>query len=95
MKVHMQTRINPDRHRITGAMKLIIDGIEFKRLPALLQIDSFDGDSGFYLLRIDINGNELTDTYHESIEAVLEQAKLEYEVELADWISFREGLSDA
>jgi len=41
----------------------------------LLRIAQFAGDDGYYLLRCDGNGKELTDTYHPSIEDAVDQAE--------------------
>jgi hypothetical protein len=42
-------------------------------------------DEGFYLLYLDANGDEITDTYHESLEKALSQAKWEFNVEVDEW----------
>jgi hypothetical protein len=45
-----------------------------------LQIIQFEGEDGFYLIRYDSDGQELTDTLHERIEEALSQAQFEYGV---------------
>jgi hypothetical protein len=42
-------------------------------------------DQGYYLLYLDENGDEVTDTYHETLESALAQAKWEFNVEVEDW----------
>ncbi len=53
--------------------------------PLSLCIAQFDGDPGFYLLYFDAEGNELTDTYHDSIDAALKQAEWEFEISPSQW----------
>jgi hypothetical protein len=50
-----------------------------------LRIAPFAGDPGFYLLYLDSSGNELTDTYHGSVEEAMAQADFEFEVNPSDW----------
>jgi hypothetical protein len=45
-----------------------------------LQIIRLEGEDGFYLIRYDAAGRELTDTLHEGIEEALNQAQFEYGV---------------
>ncbi len=42
-------------------------------------------DEGYYLLYLDGEGNELTDTYHDSLEKALDQAKWEFNIEADEW----------
>lgn len=53
--------------------------------PYQLTIAQIPPDKGYYLLYLDEEGNEITDTYHESLEAALEQAKWEFNVEPHEW----------
>lgn len=50
-----------------------------------LQVVQFDGESGFYLIRYGVAGDELTDTLHETVIAALDQAQFEYGVLPAAW----------
>ena len=50
-----------------------------------LSIVKFPDDSGFYLLYLDADGNETTDTYHDTIEAAKDQANWEYGVKAEEW----------
>jgi hypothetical protein len=50
-----------------------------------LQIIQFEGEGGFYLIRYDSAGQELTDTSHEGIEEALNQAQFEYGVTPDRW----------
>jgi hypothetical protein len=42
-------------------------------------------DDGFYLLRLDPEGQCLADTWHQSLEEAKAQARFEYEIDDADW----------
>jgi hypothetical protein len=54
-------------------------------LPVSLAISKYEGDDGFYLLYLDDNGNDLTDTYHLSIDKALLQAEWEFGVKSDEW----------
>jgi hypothetical protein len=51
-----------------------------------LQIVCYADDAGYYLLYLDKNGKEITDTYHETIESAIEQADLEFNLTDNLWI---------
>jgi hypothetical protein len=53
--------------------------------PSLLRIVQYEGDPGFYLLHFDADGNELTDTYHDSMDDALEQADWEFQIKPHEW----------
>ncbi|HLP41412.1 MAG TPA: hypothetical protein VK465_07895 [Fibrobacteria bacterium] len=55
--------------------------------PSELVIVQYPEDPGFYLLYLDTDGEELTDTYHETLEKALDQAEWEFGVKPADWVS--------
>jgi hypothetical protein len=42
-------------------------------------------DPGYHLLYFDDQGEEMTDTYHENLNAAFEQAKAEFGVVKEDW----------
>jgi hypothetical protein len=42
-------------------------------------------DPGYLLLYLDEDGEELTDTYHESLEKALDQANWEFNIEPDEW----------
>ncbi len=50
-----------------------------------LLIVSYPDVEGFYLIYLDANKNELTDTYHESIEGAMKQAEWEFNVRPSEW----------
>jgi hypothetical protein len=53
--------------------------------PHELMITQLPPDQGYYLLYLDERGNEINDTYHESLEKALDQAKWEFNVEFDEW----------
>jgi hypothetical protein len=42
-------------------------------------------DIGYYLLYLDDQGEEMTDTYHETLDAALAQANAEFGVTKGEW----------
>jgi hypothetical protein len=58
-----------------------------------LEIATYLGDPGFYLLHICSDG-QIADTYHESLEDAFHQAEYEFGVKQTDWTvqSERKGL---
>jgi hypothetical protein len=52
---------------------------------SVLRIVQYPDDNGYYLIYLDAELNELTDTWHESIEKAMEQAKFEFSVTSEDW----------
>lgn len=53
--------------------------------PSILQIARYPDDPGYYLLYLDRGGNELTDTYRDTIDGELAQAKWEFEIQPKEW----------
>ncbi len=53
--------------------------------PHELMIAQLPPDRGYYLLYLDENGNEITDTYHDSLEKALAQAKWEFDIDPDEW----------
>ena len=59
-------------------------GAELQALHELV-IARITPDPGYYLLYLDASGKEITDTYHETLEKAMEQAKWEFNVEANEW----------
>jgi len=53
--------------------------------PAQLRVVQYSGDDGFYLLYCTAAGEELTDTYHDTLESAFAQADWEFGVSAAEW----------
>ncbi|HCN05468.1 MAG TPA: hypothetical protein DIS79_07590 [Bacteroidetes bacterium] len=71
-------------HPSTGYTVHVVDGSPIGAVHTL-QIVQYEGDEGFYLLYLDANDVEITDTYHSTLEAAKEQARLEFGVERNAW----------
>ena len=52
-----------------------------------LMIIRYPGDDDFYLLYCDQNGNELSDTVHETVDRAMAQARFSFGVEKGDWVT--------
>ncbi len=72
------------KHRPTGRTRHYRDGALIQA-PAALKIAKCLDSTGYYLLYLDQTGSELTDTYHESLEAAVDQAEWEFGVSRSDW----------
>ena len=77
-----------DQHHPTGRTRHFRGGVLLPP-PSQLQIAQFSGDSGYYLLYLDDSGNEMTDTYHDSIDAALSQASWEFGITRDEWVDGR------
>jgi hypothetical protein len=51
----------------------------------MLRIVHYDDAEGFYLFYCDAEGIELTDTFHDSVEAAKVQAQFEFNVRPDEW----------
>ena len=74
-----------ERHPPTGATLHYREGVLLPP-PAALQIARYPSDTGFYLLYLDGDGNEQTDTWHETLEAAQHQAQFEFGVTPSEWL---------
>jgi hypothetical protein len=73
-----------ERHQPTGRTRHIAYGAEVRNVASLL-IAKYDGDDGWYLLYLDAAGNELTDTYHDSVQDAKKQSEFEFDVQDSEW----------
>ncbi len=71
-------------HIPTGKTAHYRGGSELPK-PDHLKLVQYSGDPGYYLLYFDYEGNELTDTYHDTIESALDQANWEFRVKPEEW----------
>jgi hypothetical protein len=78
-------RLGPT-HRPTGKTRHLVGGQEMA-VPSELRIVQYSGDRGYYLLYLDANGCEQTDTYHDSIDDAMAQAEWEFTVSPGEWMS--------
>lgn len=81
--------------RPTGATKhlyaTIVDGELVPGRPmasfAALVIVRYKSDAGYYLIYLNDAGEEMTDTWHETLEDALNQAEHEYEGIASKWVA--------
>ena len=73
-----------DRHEPTGNTLHIVGGSDMPP-PAALRISVYGDEPGFFLLYLDERGNEVTDTWHQSLDDALHQAHFEFQVEPSEW----------
>lgn len=92
-QIHRRIRLQP-HHQPTGKTRhtsgTISENGELIRGPELpaphaLMIAQLSPDPGFYLLYLDESGEEITDTYHDTLENALDQATWEFNVEPDEW----------
>lgn len=72
------------KHLPTGKTRHYRGG-ELLPTPRELKIGKYPNDHGFYLLYFDGAGNEMTDTYHDTLEDAMAQAEREFQVKVDDW----------
>jgi hypothetical protein len=78
-----QVRLS-DKHKPTGGTRHY-KGSEVLPPASQLWIARYPDDLGYYLLYLDANGNELTDTYHDSLDEAIAQASWEFNVQPSEW----------
>ena len=71
-------------HEPTGRTRHTFGGVNVGRASSL-RIIQYDDDPGFYLIHVDASGQEIADTYHETIEEAMTQAEWEYGVKPEEW----------
>jgi hypothetical protein len=76
-------RAQVDQARTTGKTRHYRD--QLLPPPQQLEIVQLPPDSGFYLLYLDGNGAEMTDTWHESLEQAMDQANFEFGLLPNEW----------
>ena len=80
MRLHLD--LGPE-HTATGNTRHTVGG-EPMPLPASLEIVDREGE-GFYLLYLDASGEEMTDTWHQTLDDAKHQAEFEFNVRPGDW----------
>lgn len=71
-------------NRSTGFTRHEVNG-QLLEPPVSLRLVQLDGGPGVYLYYCDSSGEEVTDTWHNNVEAALLQALLEFGVARDDW----------
>lgn len=72
------------KHIPTGRTRHFI-GNQKMPTPHGLIIAQYPDNPGYYLFYMDEVGNEMTDTYHETLEDAFDQAAWEFQVSHEDW----------
>jgi hypothetical protein len=78
------------QHEPTNRTVHVVEGRSMST-PAQLRVEQLEGDPGFYLLYCTAEGAELSDTYHETIEAAFDQAAWEFGVRPDEWTRVSAG----
>ena len=73
-----------DRHRHTGNCRQIVAGV-LQGPAAGLAICRNEDEDCFYLFGCDASWNNVTDTWHQTLDEALEQAEFEYEGVCKTW----------
>ena len=66
-----------DRHQRTGNTTHYVDGKIFPEIKGLA-VCQYQNETGYYLFYCDDSWNDITDTYHDSLEDAINQAEFEY-----------------
>ena len=70
--------------------KHFVGNVNINESISMLKIVSYPNTKNeFYLIYCSDNGDDLTDTYHESIEQAINQANFEFGVSKEDWIKWK------
>jgi hypothetical protein len=62
------------------------DEFRQRMLPVPSFLEMVEQHGAIYLLRLDADGEYLTDTWHETIDAAKQQASFEFGISEGDWI---------
>ena len=91
MTYSVELALDPSKHRPTGNTRhyygspLDPDEQVPVPVPTTLRIVQYDGEAAFYLLYLDAAGNELTDTWHQTLDDAKHQAEFEFNVAPDEW----------
>jgi hypothetical protein len=59
--------------------------VEVQKIPPPASVEILEQDNAFYLLYLDAQGNCLTDTWHDTLDAAKRQAEFEFKISSGDW----------
>ena len=82
-------KVDLSSYEATGKTKHFYGSMELSK-PDELRIVQYHGDSGFYLFYCDKSGEEVTDTYHDTMESAFKQAEWEFNVKPDAWTKLHE-----
>jgi hypothetical protein len=84
-RVIRQVALDPERHAATGNTRHYFGNALYKGGFSGLHIVQYENDDAHYLVYLGPDGNELTDTWHQSLGDALQQAETEFGVQPAEW----------
>jgi hypothetical protein len=87
-----EVQLTPE-HVPTGNTRHYVGG-SLMATPSTVRIARYTGDPGYYLLYLDENGQEQTDTWHENIADARHQATYEFRVQPHEWTVLRREQDD-
>ena len=73
-----------EKHKATNKVQHFSDGnqiVDFKEL----RIVTYENDPGYLIIYFDSRGQEVSDTYHESLQQALDYARWEFNIEPLEW----------
>lgn len=73
------------KHQVTGHTRHFVGGEQVESTIKSLKIIQIPPGTAFYLIYFNKNGKELTDTWHQSLEDAMNQAKFEFNVRPEEW----------
>jgi len=82
-----------ERHRVTGRTVHRV-GSDVLPKPSKLRIAKYPDAEGVYLLHFDASDEEMTDTFHDSVDDAMAQAEWEFGILPSEWDERRTGASD-
>jgi hypothetical protein len=82
-EILFSVRLGPQHHLESKTRHLL--GATLLPRATTLAIVKYPDDEGVYLFHLDEQGNEFSDTYHDSTGAAMDQAAWEYGVKVDEW----------
>lgn len=73
------------KHKVTGFTRHFVGGEQVESTIKSLKIIQIPPETAFYLLYFNKDGKELTDTWHQSLEDAMDQARFEFNVNTEEW----------
>ena len=83
----LRADVRKDLGKVKHAWGTVVDGqpVEAERMPPAVWVEIEEVDGRFMMYRYGAGGEFAGDTWHESIEDAMEDAKYEYEIGEGDW----------
>ena len=87
--------LNPEKHyRIDVVRKNINRELQIY-IPYKLEIMNYPDDNGneFYLVSMDKNNEDITDTWHQTLQDAIKQAEYQFNIQPSEWIDCSDKIS--